>query len=348
MALDIIETKLYKVPKSKQPKSIPKYKLSIPFVNKALDFLNIPQILRSSEVMKNTPHLMEPEDIPMVVFSLSEPIRSSILNYKKFVKHLDLNLFSHNCKSVPCPCKNYNTKFIDPSCKHILTGDLSIIKNNKLRKLIGKGPKYREPENINWVKAKDVAQFALESFIEILGTDKGVSPPYFENWKCTILSEIDSKIAHFSPRVKARKVHQVLENEDVKKELRALQKCFVLVPIDKASNNIAFICKQHYASVIKAELGYSSRSMRSDTCSSLTSSLTDVDSDQIVKLQINELGKYGLEVDQEMQFLPRMYWSPKLHKNPIGSRFIIASKQSSLKPLLKDLTCIFKLFQKQV
>ena len=43
-----------------------------------------------------------------------------------------------------------------------------------------------------------------------------------------------------------------------------------------------------------------------------------------------------------------MYWSPKLHKDPIGSRFIIASKQSSLKPLLKDLTCIFKLFQKQV
>ena len=43
-----------------------------------------------------------------------------------------------------------------------------------------------------------------------------------------------------------------------------------------------------------------------------------------------------------------MYWSTKLHKNPIGSRFIIASAKASLKPLLKDLTCILKLFQKQV
>ena len=60
------------------------------------------------------------------------------------------------------------------------------------------------------------------------------------------------------------------------------------------------------------------------------------------------MDRYGLEVDEGMKALPSMYWSPKLHKDPIGSRFIIASKQTSLKPLLKDLTCIFKLFQKQV
>ena len=349
MALDIIETKLYKVPKSKQTKSIPKHKLRIPFVNKALSFINLPQILRSNDVKENTPHLMEAEDIPMVVFSLSEPIRSSILNYKQFVKHLDLDYFSRDYKSVPCPCKNYNKKIIDPSCKHILTGDLSIIKNNKLRKLICKGPKYREPENINWKEAKDVITYALESFIESLSSEKGVSTPYFENWKHTVLSKIDSKITYFSTRVNGREVHKVLDNDNVKKELKALHKCFVLVPIDKASNNIAFVCKQHYASVIRAELGYPGRSMRSGTCSSPTYSLCiDVDPDELIENQVSELDRYGLEVEEEMKSLPRMYWSPKLHKDPIGSRFIIASKQSSLKPLLKDLTCIFKLFQKQV
>ena len=144
-------------------------------------------------------------------------------------------------------------------------------------------------------------------------------------------------------------MHKILDNEDVKKELKALQKCFVLVPIDKASNNIAFICKQHYASVIRAELGYSGRSMRSGTCSSPTYNLlTDGVSDHIIEEHISELNEYGLEVEEEMKSLPSMYWSPKLHKDPICSRFIIASKQSSLKPLLKDLTCIFKLFQKQV
>jgi hypothetical protein len=57
---------------------------------------------------------------------------------------------------------------------------------------------------------------------------------------------------------------------------------------------------------------------------------------------------FGLTVEEEIRFIPVLYLSPKFHKNPIASRAIIASKTSSLKPLLKDLTCIFKLFQKQV
>ena len=348
LALDIIETKVYKTPKIKSSRSVPKHKLSILFVNKAMDFINLPQILRSKNVSENAPHLMEDDDVPMVVFSLTDPIRSAILNYKKFVKHLDLNTFCLNKDSVPCPCKNYDHKFIDPSCKHILTGDLSIIKNNKLRKLICKGPKYREPEYINWADAKMLIDAELDSFIECLSNKKGVSPPYFSNWKHTILNEIDSKIAHFSPKVRAKKVQKALENEEVKKELKTLQKSFVLVPIDKASNNIAFVCKQHYASVIKAELGYLRRSTRNGTSGSLTYELCNVGPEDVVNQQVGELVKYNLQVDEDFQCLPSMYWSPKLHKDPIGSRFIIASKQSSLKPLLKDLTCIFKLFQKQV
>ena len=43
-----------------------------------------------------------------------------------------------------------------------------------------------------------------------------------------------------------------------------------------------------------------------------------------------------------------MYWIPKLHKNPIGERFIIASPECSVKPLLKDVTNILKLFQNNV
>ena len=49
-----------------------------------------------------------------------------------------------------------------------------------------------------------------------------------------------------------------------------------------------------------------------------------------------------------MRRLPSMYWIPKLHKNPIGERFIIASPECSVKPLLKDVTNILKLFQNNV
>ena len=38
-----------------------------------------------------------------------------------------------------------------------------------------------------------------------------------------------------------------------------------------------------------------------------------------------------------------MYWLPKMHKTPIGCRFIIASKQCSTKPLTKVISIVFKM-----
>ena len=49
-----------------------------------------------------------------------------------------------------------------------------------------------------------------------------------------------------------------------------------------------------------------------------------------------------------MQSLPDIYWLPKLHKNPIKARFIIASQKCTVKKLSKDITSIFKLAYEQV
>ena len=38
-------------------------------------------------------------------------------------------------------------------------------------------------------------------------------------------------------------------------DLKELQDKYVITPIDKASNNIAFICKRHYIQVLVKELG---------------------------------------------------------------------------------------------
>ena len=46
--------------------------------------------------------------------------------------------------------------------------------------------------------------------------------------------------------------------------------------------------------------------------------------------------------------LPNMYWMPKMHKNPIKSRFIITSTKSSIKPLARTITSVFRLFFRQI
>ena len=62
------------------------------------------------------------------------------------------------------------------------------------------------------------------------------------------------KISRLSNKVVVNVVNSVFKNEDAKAELIRLHKDFIVVPIDKASSNVSFICKNHYADIIKREL----------------------------------------------------------------------------------------------
>ena len=44
--------------------------------------------------------MVSDEDIPMIVYSLAQSIRSKILNYKKFVKELDLDRFKEDHETI--------------------------------------------------------------------------------------------------------------------------------------------------------------------------------------------------------------------------------------------------------
>ena len=59
--------------------------------------------------------------------------------------------------------------------------------------------------------------------------------------------------------------------------------------------------------------------------------------------------KFGIgNIPIENHRLPNMYWMPKMHKNPIKARFIIASPKSSIKPLARTTTSVFRLFFRQI
>ena len=68
----------------------------------------------------------------------------------------------------------------------------------------------------------------------------------------------------------------------------------------------------------------------------------------IVQEHVTKFSQLELDLDEGMDCLPMMYWIHKIRKNPVGNRFIVASPKCSLKPLLKDVTSILKLFQHQI
>ena len=121
-------------------------------------------------------------------------------------------------------------------------------------------------------------------------------------------------------KITPRKTNPVLKRDDVKKYLDHLHKHIVLVPVDKASNNIAIICKRFYVEVILKEVGVLGNIGNLTYCNS------EKGVDEIVSENVEYTERLGHTISDDDKVLPIMYWIPKMHKTPMGHRFIVASK----------------------
>ena len=153
--LDTIETKLYKEPVKKE-KHIRKNVCTIRFVNKGIDEIKVSQIFNLPEVIATLPQeLQDKDDIPSVAMKLDPPIRNKILNYRQTVSSLHVDTDDEVAilsEQLSCECNQ--SPFCDLTHQHIVTGDLRIIKNDKLRKLFSRGLNYREKKTTNYSKCQ--------------------------------------------------------------------------------------------------------------------------------------------------------------------------------------------------
>ena len=120
----------------------------------------------------------------------------------------------------------------------------------------------------------------------------------------------------------------------MKRELERLQESFVLTPTDKAQNNVLFTCKVYYLKTLKEELTKPGQYTYRPT----NLSHTDIN-DSIISFSESK----NIRVKEEMKEIPLIYWIPKMHKNPVGSRFIAGSKICSIKILSKAFSKALKL-----
>ena len=341
--LDIIDTKLLKdqapPPKRKAPKNV----VTIKFVNKGLDDIHVSKIFRSQEVISLLPEeLQGDDDAPACTMKLDPPIRSKILNYRETVSSLKVHVdedvsFVENLPSCDCA----NSEFCDPHHKHIVSGDLRMITNSKLRKLLSKGPSYREPVTLNYHKCKKSIESSLSSSISNLAIKYNLSENSFAAWKSKILELVDRRIGVLKLRKVPSVTKPMLKDEDVVKSLSDLHKNFVVVPIDKASNNVAIICKRFYIQQLLDEVGVPGNA-------SPTYQLSEQDPDNVIFNNAALCEKFGITLEERLKTLPFMYWLPKMHYSPPRARFIIASSSCSTKPLSKIASSIFKHIFNQV
>ena len=124
------------------------------------------------------------------------------------------------------------------------------------------------------------------------------------------------------------KIKCIFKDEDVMKCLTSLQQKYVIVPADKASNNVVFVCKSYYINCLHRELENSNNTYTPTTLSKR----------QIIDNQLSVLSSFGINVKSDDQHLPSMYWLPKLHKTPYKERYIASSYKCSTKELSVLLT----------
>ena len=118
------------------------------------------------------------------------------------------------------------------------------------------------------------------------------------------------------------------KDQEAIKCLSSLHDKYVIVPADKASNNIVFACKSYNFECIIKELG-----IKSNTSSNTTYKPTSFNKDEILANHRSFMTSLSIPPGKESRDLPYVYWIHKLHKTPCKERYIAGSSTCSSKEL---------------
>ena len=182
------------------------------------------EILRSKPVLDTIPGFIANIKLPMVNYSYSKTIDPRIFN------------FDNENSDIICNCGD--SAFIDIDIDRVLTGNLSIIRDRKLRKLMQTGPSYREQSSINWdINLKNYIT-AVRQYKKWAKQEK-VDTRVLNEWEGTVIDmvgkRIDNKIIRRKHKRHYRSYRKYLLREKVHQDyLKEFQEHFVLVPADKA------------------------------------------------------------------------------------------------------------------
>ena len=233
-----------------------------------------------------------------------------MLNYREVYNN-------EECDPSTMTCNCHDSSFVDHHHGHIITGDLSIVTNPELHSLLQKGLNYRDQVYPSIPKALSAIKSGIIDYCNSMAKRYKMNIILFREWQHRVFTEVEKQLND----CKNYKFNSVLSKPDIINSLKALHKDFVLVPTDKASNNITIVCKKFYLSSISNEL-------QSETFVPVSTS-----ADTILSNHEEFLCKHGIEMKEDNLKLPYIYITPKQHKSPVGFRFITSGNSCSLQQL---------------
>ena len=118
-------------------------------------------------------------------------------------KYFNISESLHNgVHNNPTQCECNTSSHLYQPYGHVITGDLSIILNSKLRDLIAKGPKYREPCKVDWDKNLSLLCEAVDQYALQWTKREMVELSVLSSWKEMVKGQIKERISKLKQNFK--------------------------------------------------------------------------------------------------------------------------------------------------
>ena len=182
-----------------------------------------------------------------------------------------------------------------------MTGNLKIISDSRIRYTVSKGPKYRFPSRIDFKKCREEIASALNDFGNRWCKREYVEPNALKEWKVSIFKIVDQRIKFYSQNTNLLPPKPKSTFRHLKQGIQDFHRKYVLVPADKATNNVVVVWRLHYINTLKRELSGTKAYKE-----------TSEEGKSVVNGHCNHLAL-------------RFSVSVKLHKRPYKARFIANS-----------------------
>ena len=147
-----------------------------------------------------------------------------------------------------------NSKFIYPSAGHVITGNLKINPDSRIRYIVSKGPKYRFPSQIDFNRCREEIASALNDFGNRWCKRESVECNAMKEWKLSIYNIVDKRIKFYCQKTNLLPPKPKSSFGHLKQGIQEFHRKHVLVPADKAANNVVVVCRLHYIYTLKQEL----------------------------------------------------------------------------------------------
>ena len=153
---------------------------------------------------------------------------------------------------MTCNCATSAYNYVP--AEHVVTGDLRIVKDRRIRQLLMKGPQFREQNNINWNKNECLCKEAVRKYREKWCLKEKVDKRLLGGWLDEVNMCITERVKQLKQKCRCKQKKQIMKDKRQREFLEDLQKEYVLVPADKAANNIIVVCKKYYLEVVLEEM----------------------------------------------------------------------------------------------